>query len=99
MSEPVSFYSGVLGWVRVISISNPVLLRPGPSKADDLITSDSLLKLIFIPLAFFVLYLHLCHPSGSLVYHLCFLFSIFLMLWHLVFTDGEKSVPLGLANS
>ena len=83
MSEPVRFYSGVLDWVHVISISNPVLLRPGPAKADGLISSDSFLKLIFIPLAIFVLYLHLSHPSGSLMHYLCYFFSVFLMLWHL----------------
>lgn len=83
MSELVRFYSRDLGWIHVTSISNLILLGAVPSKAEGLIFPDSLLKLIFIPLAFFVLYLSLCYPSRSLVHCLFLIFSILNALSHL----------------
>lgn len=51
MSKPVRFYSGDPGWVFVIPVCNPALHGSVPSKAESLINSDILLKLIFTPLA------------------------------------------------
>lgn len=67
MSETVRSHSGDLDWVHFIPICNPAFLGPVTSKAENLINSDSLLKLIFTPLAslsyiciFVVLLVYLC---------------------------------------
>lgn len=59
MSEPGRFYSGDPGWVHFIPICNPALIRPMPPKAEGLINSERLLKLLIIPLAF-LLYVCIC---------------------------------------
>ena len=93
MSEPVRFYSGDPGWVFVIPVCNPALHGSVPSKVESLINSDILLKFIFNPLASWS-YTCIFLAFWFTVLMMFFLFSVFLMLWHLGLYNRGESVHL-----